>query len=236
MRATVRQTVNTPGSNVAAPPVAVAPVEVDPRTAVQTPRDIEPAPSPVVVAPQSGPPNGQLPQSSLSPTDPLVQAARQQGEEIVPADGTPATERSYQAQDGDTVSRMAAKFLGSSSHKNVKAIIAANPSLQADPNKVIVGQSYIIPTSATTTGSSTISATVAGQTTSPAGGWTYTVKEGDTLWGIATGQLGNANAVSAIKELNATLLHGGSTLRPGMTLRLPSQPVAIRTDFMIFAS
>jgi nucleoid-associated protein YgaU len=167
-----------------------------------------------------------LPQSTLSPTDPLVQAARQQGEEIVPADGAIA-QRSYEAQDGDTVSRMAAKFLGSSSHKNVKAIIAANPSLQADPNKVIAGQSYIIPTPGSSSSSPTLTATVAGQTTSPAGGWTYTVKEGDTLWGIATGQLGSANAIAAIKELNATLLHGGSTLRPGMVLRLPSQPVAI---------
>ena len=230
--ATVRQTVNAPGSNTTLPPVAVAPVEIDPRAAVQTPRDIDPLPSPVVAMPVTQlPPTapGQLPPSALQPNDPLASVARQNGEEIVPADGgqAAATSKSYVAQPGDSVSRMAAKFLGSSSHKNVQAIIAANPSLQEDANKVVAGQSYVIPSSTTSSTVSSATASAAGQTTAPAGGWSYTVKEGDTLWGIATGQLGTANAISAIKELNRDVLHGGNSIKPGMKLRLPSAPVAI---------
>jgi nucleoid-associated protein YgaU len=225
--ATVRQTVNAPGVMDSNQPIVVAPAQVNPRGALQTPQDIEPAPGPVVLNPA----NQTAPQIGLPASDPLVTAARQQGEEIIPADTSPAgstaatAQRSYQAQSGDTVSRMAARLLGANTAKNRQAIIAANPSLQDNPNMVIVGRAYIIPGAvAASLSASTAKTTVA----AAAGGqWFYKVKEGDTLWGIATGQLGDAGAVDAIKELNRTALHGGTTLRPGMNLRLPSQPVAI---------
>jgi len=234
--ATVRQAVNSPGSNVDPQPVVMAPAEVNPHSAIQTPRDITPLKPPVEFIPvangnglpvQTGTPG------TLPPNDPLVRAAQAQGEQIVPADPASgsvsqpiqiAAQRTYTAQSGDSVSRMAARLLGANTARNRQAIIAANPSLQTDPNKVVTGQSYVIPGSgpaAASGGSSTaLSATAGSQ-------FIYVVKEGDTLWGIATGQLGKPGAVQAIKELNRDQLHGTNTLVPGMRLRLPSAPVAI---------
>jgi hypothetical protein len=229
--ATVRQTINSPGVIDTNQPIVVAPNQISPRGALKTPGDIDPAPGPIVL----NPPNQNTSQNGLPAGDPLVAAARQQGEEIIPAEGSPANPangtsvaaapRSYQAQAGDSVSRMAARLLGANTAKNRQAIIAANQSLQADPNKVVVGQTYIIPGGVSAASSKGAKVTVA--TVGGGGQWFYKVKPGDTLWGIATGQLGDAGAVTAIKELNSATLHGGSTLRPGMNLRLPSQPVAI---------
>ncbi|MGA2230467.1 MAG: LysM peptidoglycan-binding domain-containing protein [Tepidisphaeraceae bacterium] len=233
--ATVRQTISSPGMNSAPPPIVITPDSINPRTALQTPRDLDPQPSPIVIAQGNAQNSNSQPGAvaGLPANDPLAQAARQQGQEIVPADpsGTGIAQnvaaRSYQAQEGDTVSRMAAKLMGANTHANRQAIIAANPSLQADPNKVIVGQSYLIPGgSGAAPTAANIPGTVPVQANANAG-WTYVVKPGDTLWGIATGQLGNANAIESIKQLNRDILHGGNNIQPGMKLRLPSQPVAI---------
>jgi nucleoid-associated protein YgaU len=224
---TVRQTINSPGSSQSGPVTMAPPQDVNPRTQVPTPGDIEPRQSPIVMAPKVDP----IPTASnggLSPSDPLVQEAQKRGEEIVPA-GNGADSvggRSYQAQPGDTVSRMAAKFLGGNTHQNRAAIVAANPSLAADPNKVIVGQTYIIPGAAPA--AIAAASTVAGPTAAtPGERWVYTVKSGDTLWAIATTELGSASTIEAIKELNRDILHGSSTLRVGMKLKLPSPPLAI---------
>jgi nucleoid-associated protein YgaU len=232
--ATVRETVNAPGANSPIPPVTLAPDQISPRSAVQTPRDIEPPPSPVMIAPPAQQ-AGTLPQ--LPVNDPLAQAARQQGEELVPAESnsTPTAasgaQRTYIAKSGDSLSRMAARLLGGNTARNRQAIIAANASLQSNPNLVVAGQSYVIPGSAT---SAQLAAVVPGAsgtgpagTTASGGQWYYTVKEGDTLWRIATSQLGSPSAVKAIKELNADALDGGTTIQPGMKLRLPSAPVAV---------
>jgi nucleoid-associated protein YgaU len=229
--ATVRSTVSSPGESAPTPPVTLAPAQVNPRSAVQTPRDIEPPPSPVVIAPAGN-------QPAIPANDPLQQAAREHGEELIPADSasTPAptatasAQRTYRAQAGDTVSRMAARLLGANTAKNRQAIIAANPSLQSNPNLVVAGQSYVIPGGSAATAPPAISG-VSGSgpagTSVVAGQWYYTVKSGDTLWRIATSQLGNSSAVETIKDLNRDVLRGGTTLQPGMKLRLPSAPVAV---------
>ncbi|MGH7215108.1 MAG: LysM peptidoglycan-binding domain-containing protein, partial [Tepidisphaeraceae bacterium] len=56
----------------------------------------------------------------------------------------------------------------------------------------------------------------------------YTVKEGDSLWKIATDQLGDPGAVAAIKELNKDALRGENhdVVIAGSKLRLPAKPVA----------
>jgi len=224
--ANAREAVTVPGANQLPQPIAVTPEVVNPTSTVQTPGDLEPRPNPVVMGNTQAVVNGPLPIN-----DPLQQAAQQQGESLVPANGQTnpvpplmaTSQRTYKAESGDSVSRMAAKLLGANTSRNRKAIIAANPSLQENPNMVVVGQDYMIP------GSSGLAIQAAAQ--SPAittgGQWTYVVKHGDTLWGIATGQLNNAGAIEAIKELNRDLLHGGSTIRAGMKLRLPSAPVAV---------
>ncbi|HUB27540.1 MAG TPA: LysM peptidoglycan-binding domain-containing protein [Tepidisphaeraceae bacterium] len=226
--ANVRQAVIAPGANQPMPPAIVMPDQTAPPAVVQTTRDIEPQPSPVIV--------GNLPtqsQSTLPASDPLQQAARQQGQELVMADNTPqsaaaASRGMYKAVAGDSVSRMAAKLLGANTYKNRQAIIDANPSLQDDPDMVVVGRSYVIPGSTRLSPAAAVSNGTSPTLAAASGGpWVYKVKEGDTLWGIATGQLNNASAIEAIKELNSDILHGGSTIQPGMKLRLPSAPVAV---------
>ena len=50
----------------------------------------------------------------------------------------------YTARAGDTVNVLAAHLLGGDTKANRDLIIAANPSLQSDPDKIIVGQTYTI--------------------------------------------------------------------------------------------
>jgi LysM repeat protein len=50
----------------------------------------------------------------------------------------------------------------------------------------------------------------------------YTVKEGDSLWRIATDQCGSANAIPTIKELNKDTLKG-DTIVVNTKLRLPNK-------------
>lgn len=51
-----------------------------------------------------------------------------------------------------------------------------------------------------------------------AGGKTYTVKAGDSLWAIAAKQLGNGSRYTEIKSLNGL---SSDTIRPGQVLKLP---------------
>ena len=50
----------------------------------------------------------------------------------------------YTARPGDTVHVLAAQLLGADTKANCDLIIAANPSLQSDPDHLVAGQSYTI--------------------------------------------------------------------------------------------
>jgi nucleoid-associated protein YgaU len=171
----------------------------------------------------------------------LTQAARQRGESLVPAniDGssrngaTSATDsaasKSYKAQSGDSVSRMASRLMGGNTRANRQAIIDANPSLQQDPDRVIVGQTYTIPGRAAASASAPPAGTAApAPAAALAAGNVYTVQEGDSLWRIANDQLGDPSAIDTIKQLNMDVLKGDDhdVITPGMKLRLPGKPVA----------
>ena len=79
------------------------------------------------------------------------------GEDLVPANlnggrpqqttasATATGGKQYKVEPGENLARIAAKTLGSASKANIAAIIAANPSLQQNPNKIIVGRTYNIP-------------------------------------------------------------------------------------------
>ncbi|HET6246131.1 MAG TPA: hypothetical protein VFE47_00385 [Tepidisphaeraceae bacterium] len=53
--------------------------------------------------------------------------------------------QTHVAVKGDTVSKLAAHFLGANTKANRDAIIALNPSLQQNPNLLIVGKTYRLP-------------------------------------------------------------------------------------------
>jgi len=177
-----------------------------------------------------------------APNTALAQIAQQHGEPVVtvtpgvaqhPQPASPAQHgsgtRQYVAEPGDSVSKMAGKFLGANTRANRDAIIRLNPSLQQDPNKVIVGRTYQIPTNvAAPTSPATPIATAPPhqQQLSSAGEYWYIVKENDSLWKIASEQLGNPAAITAIKELNKETLKGSDVVHPNMRLRLPARPLA----------
>jgi nucleoid-associated protein YgaU len=167
----------------------------------------------------------------------LQQVAQAQGEPIVGVSDSAANGvRKYSAEPGDTLSRLAGRFLGANTKANRDIILKANPSLQSDPNRIIVGRTYLIPGSAAA--QPTPPAVAAADPATPAPQpqqpsptasqpqYWYTVKENDSLWSIAADQLGDGGAWTAIKELNADVLKGSDTVHPDMKLRLPAKPLA----------
>jgi nucleoid-associated protein YgaU len=118
--------------------------------------------------------------------------------------------------------------------------VQLNPTLQKDPNKVIAGRTYLLPTTLATVPSpaaivqtaSPVEAKPAAkadkteQSDKPAakpdaGTRVYVVQKGDTLGRIAAAQLGSAKLVSAILELNKDVLRDGNHIRADMKLKLP---------------
>jgi hypothetical protein len=100
-----------------------------------------PAPTPAVPAPTSA--------TEVSVTPPIPAAAAPQPKSSplvhVASDGT----INYTARDGDTVSDLAVAMLGTDSKAHREAIIAANPSLVKNPDRVLYGQTYSIDPSET---------------------------------------------------------------------------------------
>jgi len=250
----VRRATDSPGG--ASPPINfVTPSETSPNQPVATHDELEKSPPPVVASHDYSAQANSTPEASNlipppapedhgadapAPEKSLSDVAAQNGEPIVPAqvDGrnapniessqasVPAGPKEYRAESGDSVSRMAAKFMGSNTPENRQAIINANPSLQDDPDMVIVGKAYVIPGTADNNGSSEVA--VVNPSNSTTGRYFYTVKEGDSLWRIANDQLGDPSDVDAIKSLNESVLKGDDhdVVIPGMKLQLPAKPVA----------
>jgi nucleoid-associated protein YgaU len=223
------------------------------------------------VAPQQAPVQPQWQQSAQPPVTvatpgqrrgaghPLQGVANQHGEEIVvmgeptgpsPAGANPPVPmsplREYKAQTGDSLSRIASRFLGANSKANRDAIIRANASLQQNPDKIVEGRTYLIPVAAAPAAAPAAPVAVAPLPAAPAPApaeapapaaqqieaaasaaftW-YTVKENDNLWRIAADQLGTGTASKQIKELNGDVLKGNDNLQVGMRLRIPPKPVA----------
>jgi nucleoid-associated protein YgaU len=150
----------------------------------------------------------------------INKVAKGLGESLVPVQ----REREYIAQPNDNLSRLAAMLPGGNTRANRAAILKANPTLQANPNFILVGRKYILP--AVSPGS-VAPGPGPGLRSTPAGSdWTYIVKPGDTLWKIAAEQLGSGTASAGIKELNKDILRGSDTLHPNMKLHLPPKPLA----------
>jgi nucleoid-associated protein YgaU len=183
-----------------------------------------------------------------SNTDALQRAAETGGEPVVSINrdsNTPVStntsaspgKQRYTAQAGDTLSRMAGRLMGANTKANRAAIIAANPSLKINPDRVIVGASYVIPGAATAVAAPAPSDADAQASPAPDADQTpastekqttrwYVVKPNDNLWRIATDEVGDASAVADIISLNKDVLKGGATLQPNMRLRLPPKTVA----------
>ena len=123
---------------------------------------------------------------------------------------TPAA-RTVTAKPGDSLGDLAQRAFGTNTRSSRGALVAANPSLKADPGHVVAGRAYAVggPDAEKPAAAATVAT------------W-YTVQPGDTLWSIATAQVGTSHAVAAIRELNRDVLHG-DRVHPKMRLRLPKK-------------
>jgi nucleoid-associated protein YgaU len=243
---TPRDTVQTHGNNASVrrgesivqvgPAGSDAPIQIRQTASVPSARTTD--------STTSGGNNASLPTASIGS---LQDVARANGEQVVAEAGTgnaprPAADASngghkYTAQPGDTLSRLAGRFLGGNTKANRDLIVKANPSLASDPNRMIVGRAYVIPDAASASPAPTPETVATGPivptapvANTPAASqdpqfW-YTVKENDSLWSIAADQLGNGSAWTAIKDLNADILKGNDSIHPNMKLRLPAKPLA----------
>src|SRR4051812_38536815 len=123
----------------------------------------------------------------------------------------------YTAREGDTVSQLAIALLGSDSKENRDAVIAANPTLRLDPDRVLVGQAYAIVrlavqpmetknTAAPQPSKAAVEKPAAPEAvTEPAPKLRYTARMGDTLGALAAHLLGgdtkaNRDAIVAENE------------------------------------
>lgn len=147
--------------------------------------------------------------------------------------------KQYKAQSGDTVSAMARKFLGSASKTNREAIIKANPALASKPDKIVVGETYLIPVNASmnmerpatnetpantpATDTRTAEKTKEKDAAKDAKTVTYTTKPGDSLWKIAIEQCGSGQSLAKIREMNKDVLKSGDAIKPNVTLKLPAK-------------
>jgi len=261
-------TITTPAPAPVAPPTQTI--------IVQAPQ--APAPAPVLPPIASNTPVvTQVPSTTTPQTDPfandpiknVARIAQQSGEPLVSADGknndvvpakpvvpggdtstTVATTKSYKAQAGDTLNKIAAKLPGGSTKATRDAIVALNPTLQKDPNKIIVGRTYLLPadlkTVAQLPGAPSPTPTPVipdakkadkpeiakadpktdAKIDAKADGRIYVVKPGDTLSKIAMTELGSKSHVDKIRELNKDALKNGDKITVDMKLKLPANPTA----------
>jgi nucleoid-associated protein YgaU len=220
----VRSGLTTPG-NVPAPvlptptPVAVEPVEVKPF--------VDPAGETIVVQPVTDAWENE-PEATPEPiVEPrivpveLAALAQQVGETLEPVEAVPPQPvpmiqpvevKAYVAQPGDSLSRIAARVFGRNTEEARQKIIALNPSLADNPDLIVVGRSYRLPSDAKE----------ASIVTPVRVAKTYTVQSGDSLWRIAQRHLGDGNRGDEIARLNRDVLDNPDALQVGMTLRLPS--------------
>jgi nucleoid-associated protein YgaU len=245
-----------------APPVVVTPPNVSPVQTVMTRdeltprRAVQPQQSPVTLSGQDAVASnqGNTSRSSNVPAA-LADAARRNGEELVDGAGQPlaigdatqqqatapqpaktATAGTYKAEAGDSLTKIATKVYGTSTKALRDGIINANPSLKDNPNKIVVGKTYVIPPQNGTAPTNTTAVLPTPAPTTPTAAKTddkpaavehvYVVQQGDTLWSIARDEVGNAGAVAAIRELNQDVLKGSDRVRPNMKLKLPAKAVA----------
>ena len=95
--------------------------------------------------------NSTLEQVANSMNEPLVpvgqtnNATQQQTNAQQPANAAVVAGKQYKAQAGDSLSKMAARFYGTSNKSTQQILLDANPALKQNPNMIVVGKTYIVP-------------------------------------------------------------------------------------------
>lgn len=161
------------------------------------------------------------------------------------AAGKSLLNRTYTVKEGETLATVAKNVYGSEEGNrlvNIKRIFSANALLLNSPDEIYAGQTLIIPplpesqpSAEGETPNPTLSESLfekveaVGRRNLPntpepkQEGRSYTVQEGDSLWKIASAQLGSGARCDEIAKMNVDVLKNKNTLSIGMKLRLPSK-------------
>ncbi len=149
----------------------------------------------------------------------------------------------YVVAEGDNLGTIAKKVYGSqhgNEKNNITRIFQANRSTLKSPDEIYVGQKLVIPLLAESqAGKNKLeklsrptlleevkSISQKNVTTAPSRAEenkSYIVQQGDSLWHIATKQLGDGSRYEEIVELNANILESEDNLAVGMCLKLPKR-------------
>ncbi len=166
-------------------------------------------------------------------TPPMQHTTRDRGAAPVRAQRR-AVLASYTVAPGDTLTRIAAKHYGKGSRRFINAIVDANRSTIADPDKLRAGIDLVIPSvegsavapsgGAPESGFAVANRRAAGPTSrSGRGGqyrW-YQIKKNDRYISIAREQLGDASRWEEIYELNKEKFPDAGMIREGVRIKLP---------------
>ncbi len=152
----------------------------------------------------------------------------------------------YVVQEGDTLSSVAKKCYGEQEGNklaNVNALFEANRITLVSADELQVGQKLVIPpltaaAAPASTPGSVLSEKVFSKVDSigkrylqispvksspPKQGNVYIVKEGDSLWRIASDRLGDGNRYKEIVKLNNDILASEDDIQVDMKLKLPAR-------------
>jgi nucleoid-associated protein YgaU len=155
----------------------------------------------------------------------------------------PARARIYVVEEGDSLAYIAKKFYGDEEGNrkvNIDRIFQANRKILRSADNIYVGQKLIIPPLAEElkkTDESLVALApeklepvesigrrhLIKQDNKTERAKYYVVKEGDSLWVIASQQLGNGNRYPEIAKLNSKILEDEDHLAVGMRLKLPAR-------------
>jgi LysM repeat protein len=243
----------TPQPQPLPPQVAVGPGATSQHPIIIDQRNPQSYLPPTVTITHEQPPVVGGPGPTRPPGEPLVKHnhplqtfANAQGEPLITVTPQPGTTRNtplaannareYKAQPGDTLSRIASLLPGGNTKANRDAVVALNPALAKDPNKVIAGRTYLLPTDKS---ASVVLQTPAPavapaplveraspvvRTETPAAAYrTYTVQKGDSLTKIAIEQLGSKSELATLRKLNEDVLKGSDLIKIDMKLKLPAK-------------
>jgi nucleoid-associated protein YgaU len=155
----------------------------------------------------------------------------------------PVWPKTYVVSEGDNLAEIAKKLYGEqegNKRTSVTRIFEANKNLLKSPDEIYIGQKLTIPAPLTVSADNSKTTGIFSpgmfekvksigqkhlltESTSTKQGGQYVVKEGDSLWRIATEQLGASSRYKEISKLNADVLKDEDNLVVGMRLKLPAR-------------
>jgi nucleoid-associated protein YgaU len=175
---------------------------------------------------------------SLGPAMPPVELAEVQEKPQLVLLPAPAWPKAYVVESGDNLALIAKRFYGpveGNRFSTIGKLFAANRRVLRTPNNLQVGQKIVIPPLNPLASKALEEVTVPvksiggsrlgqGQATpvklQPKDQW-YVVRNGDSLWRIASSRLGNGRLYREIAKLNSNAIKNKDHLPVGLRLRLP---------------